>query len=70
VLLEAQQRQSISVPDSPQLAASVTSQVGSPVDSAVSLDMQWSVQSAEDYANAVAAFSVVLDPQTDQPVLR
>jgi hypothetical protein len=70
VLLEAQQRQSISVPDSPQLAASVTSQVECQVDLAVFLDMHWSVPWAEDYANAVAAFSVVLDLQTDQPVLR
>ncbi len=48
----------------------MTVQVESPVDSAVSLDMQWSVPSAEVYANAVAALSVVLVPQTDQLVLR
>ena len=55
------------MPALPQLAATV--QVDAPGDSAVSLDMQWSVPSAADHANTVAAFSVVLDPHTDQPVL-
>jgi hypothetical protein len=35
-----------------------------------SLDMQWDVPSSEDYANVVAAFSVILDPSSSQPVVR
>ena len=68
VQLEAQTRQSISVPDSPPLTATVQSEL--PIDAAVSFEMQWSVPSAADYDNTMAAFSVVLDPQTNQPVLR
>ena len=32
--------------------------------------MQWDVLSLEDYANVVAAFSVILDPSSSQPVVR
>jgi hypothetical protein len=33
------------------------------------LEMQWDVPSLEDYANAVAALSVILDPNSSQPVV-
>lgn len=33
------------------------------------LEMHWAVPSASDYANVVAAFSVLLDPESAQPVL-
>ena len=34
-----------------------------------SLEMQWDVPSSEDYANVVAAVSVILDPSSSQPVV-
>ena len=63
VVLAAEPLQPLSVPAAPLLAASVQ------VDPLMSLEMQWSVPSAADYDNAVAAFSILLDPDSDQPVL-
>jgi hypothetical protein len=67
VQLEAQPLLPITVPTSPQLAATV--QVEHQVYTEGQLEMQWSVPSEADYANTVAAFSVVLDAPTAQPVL-
>ena len=40
------------------------------VHSPLALEMLWTVPSSEDYANAVAAFSVLLDSDSNQPVVR
>ena len=69
VQLEAQPLLPITVPTSPQLAATVQLEVEHPVNTAGQLEMQWSVPSEEDYANTVAAFSVVLDAPSAQPVV-
>ena len=69
VQLEAQPLLPVTVPTSPQLAATVQLEVEHPVNTAGQLEMQWSVPSEEDYANTVAAFSVVLDAPSAQPVV-
>jgi hypothetical protein len=66
ILLEAQPLQPLLVPNAHRLAAAI--KVEQP--ETMPLEMHWSVPSAEDYANTVTAFSVVLDSNTNQPVLR
>ena len=66
ILLEAQPLQPLSVPNAHRLAAALKLEQ----PETMPLEMHWSVPSAEDYANTVTAFSVVLDSNTNQPVLR
>ena len=40
-----------------------------PAAASADIDMSWAIPSPEDYDNTVAAFSILLDPQSQSPVL-
>lgn len=67
VVLEAEPIRQLTVAQSPLVAANVHTEPPQPTPEP--LEMQWSAPTVEDYNNIVAAFSIILDPQTAQPVL-
>ena len=65
MVLEAAPLGQLTVPQSPLLAANVHAAQTAHGP----MEMHWSTPTVEEYANVVAAFSIILDPQTAQPLL-
>jgi transposase InsO family protein len=67
VVLEAEPRHQLTVPPAPILAAQAHAEL--PTHHNGPLEMHWSAPTADEYAHIVAAFSIILDQHTAQPVL-